>query len=84
MGCIFMYITLEDDGNPYHRVLGMEVIEEEIAKLNNVGDGAKLMRYLAMVGRADNLAQNPAMTDMSLRLLDKIDCLCDDKELEMR
>ncbi len=67
---IFMFITLTDDGNNYHKVLSNEVIMEEVDKLNKVGNGFELMKYLIMVGRCDNLAQNPKMTANSLKLLD--------------
>jgi hypothetical protein len=43
---------------------------EEVKKLNKVGNGFELMEYLIMVGRSDNLAQNPNMTADSLKLLD--------------
>ena len=42
------------------------------------------MKYLVMVGRADNMAQNPEMTRDSLHMLDKMDDMLDgksDKEL---
>lgn len=67
---MFMFITLNDDGNRYHKVLSHDVINEQIAKFNSVGDGRRLMEYLIMVGRADNLAQNPQMTGESLHLID--------------
>ena len=31
--------------------------------------GVILMRYLLMVGNADNMAQNPEMTEQSLKLI---------------
>ena len=69
---IFMFITLKPDGNKYHRVLTPELIEEQIEKYNAVGDGKTLLKQLIMVGRADNLAQNPKMTANALTLLDKM------------
>ncbi len=69
---IFMFITLHDDGNKFHHVLTPEYLNSEIAKLEKVGDGKTLMKYLVMVGIADNRAQNPKMTKNSLRLLDVI------------
>ena len=67
---MFMFLTLENDGNHYHRVLSNKVIDDQVNKFNNVGDGKRLMEYLIMVGRADNLAQNPQMTGESLHLID--------------
>ena len=70
---IFMFITLVDDGNRFHRVLSKELLHEYIGKYNEISDGKTLMKYLIMVGRADNLAQNPKMTKKSLELLDVFD-----------
>lgn len=67
---MFMFITLADDGNKYHNVLTNDLIQDEIDELNKVGNGCKLLEYLIMVGRSDNLAQNPEMTSASLTLLD--------------
>ena len=67
---IFMSIRLENDNNPYHHVLTDDYIREQICELNSVGNGEELLQYLIMVGRADNLAQNPKMTESSLKLLD--------------
>ena len=68
---VFMFLTLEDDGNKFHKKLTPLVADEMISKYNEVGDGEKLLNQLIMVGRADNLAQNPKMTKQSLELLDK-------------
>jgi len=67
---IFMFITLEDDGNKFHKVLTTDLIKNEIEDLNKVGNGELLMEYLLMIGRSDNLAQNPEMTANSFKLLD--------------
>ena len=67
---IFMFITLQDDGNPHHHALTEEYLKEIISNLDKTFDGIILMRYLLMVGRSDSLAQNPAMTKNSLHLLD--------------
>jgi len=75
---IFMFITEKYDGNPYHKVLSKELINEEISLLNSVGMGKKLMQYLVYVGRADNNAQNPDMTAKSLRVLDLIEKLLEE------
>ena len=75
---IFMFITENKTNNPYKRALTFKLIREEIADLNKVGDGRKLLRYLIMVGRSDSLAQNEKMTAGALRLLDKFDEMLDD------
>lgn len=67
---IFMFITLFDDGNKFHHVLTEDYLNEIIKKLDEVYDGKVLINYLIMIGRADNMAQNPKMTKESLRLLD--------------
>lgn len=67
---IFMFITLVDDGNRYHKVLTDELVKDCILRYNDFGDGEKLLGDLIMVGRADNKAQNPKLTKDSLRLLD--------------
>lgn len=72
---IFMFITLEDDGNKYHKVLTKNLICEEIENLNKFGNGEELLQYLIMVGRADNMAQNPEMTANSLHLLNTMETM---------
>jgi len=74
---IFMYIKDFKTKNPYWKELTDNLIKDEIEDLNSVGEGAKLMRWLVKVGRADNLAQNEKMTAQSLRMLDKIDTIID-------
>jgi len=69
---VFMFITLRDDGNKFHRVLSEKLIEDEIKELDEVGDGKQLLKDLILVGKADNLSQNPKMTKDSLELLDKM------------
>ena len=49
-----------------------KVIKSEIAKLNKIGDGRELFNYLLLVVRADNMAKNIALTQKSLKLIDKI------------
>ena len=68
-----MFIKSYETNNPYWRVLSKQLVEQEIEELNSVGNGNELMRWLVMVGRADNLAQNEKMTAESLKLLDKFD-----------
>ena len=76
---IFMFITLEEDGNPYHKVLSNKLINEKIAEYNKVGNGRQILEYLVKVGRADNKAQNPKMTKNSLLLLDKFDSMLENQ-----
>ena len=66
---IFMFISLTPTKNQFHKELTPQLIEEEIKDLNNVGDGSELLRQLILIGRADNKAQNPEMTQESLKLL---------------
>jgi len=74
---IFMFIKEEKTNNPYWKVLSPTLAKEEIEDLNSVGDGKKLLQYLIMIGRADNLAQNEKMTASSLKMLDKFDSILD-------
>lgn len=66
---VFMFLTLEDDGNKFHKVLTPLIVSEMVTKYNEVGGGEQLLNQLIMVGRSDNLAQNPKMTKNSLLLL---------------
>lgn len=77
---MFMFITEDDDLNPYHKVLSEKLIKDIIDELSQFGDGKKHMLYLIMIGRADNKAQNPDMTENSLRLLDKMEKMTKDIE----
>ena len=77
---IFMYIKDFPTTNPHWKTLSYDVIDDEISSLNTVGDGTKLMKYLIMVGRADNLAQNEKMTEESLAMLDKMDRMLEERE----
>ena len=70
---IFMFIRLEETSNSYWRKLDHKLIDQEVKELSEVGNGEKLMKHLVMVGRADNLAQNPKMTEYSLKMLDTFD-----------
>ena len=74
---IFMFIKDFPTTNPHWRQLTPNLIKDEIDDLNSVGDGYKLMQFLIMIGRADNLAQNEKMTKESLVMLDKIDKMLD-------
>ena len=68
---IFMFIKPYPTTNKHWRVLSKKLIFEEIQDLDEVGDGKQLLKFLVMIGRADNMAQNETMTDLSL--LDKFD-----------
>ena len=72
---IFMFITEDKNSNPHHKQLTEGLIKEKIEDLSGYGDGKKLMQYLIMIGRSDNLAQNPNMTEKSLKLLDKMESM---------
>jgi hypothetical protein len=77
---IFMFIKDFKTQNPYWKVLTEDLVKDEIEDLNQVGEGKTLMRWLVMVGRADNLSQNEKMTAESLRLLEKFDLILDKLE----
>lgn len=79
---IFMFIKKNQTNNPHWRQLDDSVVDEEVAKLDMVGDGEKLMRELVMVGRADSMAQNEKMTRESFELLDKFDTMLDSRANE--
>ena len=72
---IFMFIKDFKNSNPYWRYLDNKVVNEEISDLNSVGNGKELLKQLIMVGRSDNLAQNPQMTAEPLRMLEKFEKL---------
>lgn len=74
----FLSITEKEDGNKHHKVLSKELIKEMVDKFNLVGDGVALMKELVLVAKADNLAQNPKLTQNSLSLINKIDRLVEE------
>ena len=73
-----MFIKDFPTSNPYWKRLSVDVIKEEIADLNSVGDGKILMEDLILVGMSDNLAQNEKMTGDSLRMLLKMQTMLTD------
>ena len=77
-----MFITMNPDGNKYHKPLTYGLIDELVDDCSSVGNGREVLGQLIMVGRADNLAQNPEMTANSLKMLDKMQSMLtqDDKQ----
>lgn len=69
---IFMFITLQNDGNKFHHLLTQKLVDDYVGKFNEIGDGKKILTYLTMVGIADNKAQNPQMTAESLQTVQKM------------
>ncbi len=74
---MFMFITLEDDHNPHHRVLTQTYLQEVKSELNQNFDDQEMLKKLTMIGRADNMAQNPEMTQDSLLLIDTMEKMLD-------
>ena len=72
---IFMFIKDFPTTNPHWKQLTPELIKDKIIELNAYGNGKELLTYHVMVGRSDNLAQNPKMTGESLAMLDKFDAI---------
>jgi len=70
---IFMFIALNKTNNPHHRILSKELVVQEVQELNSVGDGKTLLKYLILMGRADNLSQNLNLTKNSLKMLEKME-----------
>ena len=65
---VFMSLTLEPTANQYKQMLTKDNLHLLIEHLDE-DKGVILMRYLLMVGNADNMAQNPEMTEQSLKLI---------------
>jgi len=78
---VFMFIRLEDNNNPYHHTLTQDYIRELISNLDKTFDGYTMMKYLLLVGRSDNLAQNPEMTSDSLHLLNVMTEMLQDQDI---
>lgn len=74
----FMHLNKENLNNPQTICLFVEDLLKEIDKLNKVGNGKSLFKYLLYIGRADNLAQNLELSKNSLELIDKIENLTQD------
>ena len=77
---VFLSLTLEDDGNKFHRVLTTEVLKEIVNRFNGFENKIQMTKMLAMVGRADNLAQNPKMTKESLHKVDVFEKMLENLE----
>ena len=75
---MFMFITLYDDGNKFHKVLTKKLVEDKINELNDIYNGKTMLKYLLMVGTADNKAQNPKMTKDSLILVETMKKMVDE------
>ena len=69
---MFMFITLKSE-DKYHRFLTKEYLNEVINDFNGYGNGLEILNYLIMIGRADNLSQNPEMTKDSLLLISEME-----------
>ena len=63
--------------NPFFRYMSPELIQEEAQGLDPLGNGGLLLKYLVMVSRADNLAQNEQETTESLTQLDTFESMID-------
>lgn len=68
----FINFTLEPPTNNYKQQLTKDSVNDLINELNINNNGLQMLNYLVMVAKADNMAQNPAMTQQSLRLLDEV------------
>ena len=55
--------------------LDNKFLDKQIEYFSKFGDGKKLMEYLIIVSRSDNLAQNPKMTSDSLKTLAEAEAL---------
>ena len=68
----FINFTLEPTTNKYKQQLTKDSVKNLINQLNINDNGLQMMDYLVMVAKADNLAQNPEMTQQSLRLIGEV------------
>lgn len=81
---IFMFIRLNNDGNKYHKLLTIDLIDDYVKKFSTIGDGIEIMKYLIMVGYSDSSAQNPAMTKPSFELLKKMEDVLEEYQNEKK
>lgn len=69
----FVSLRSHPTNSPFLRQLNFKVVKEIISDFNLIGDGINLTKYLALIGRADNKAQNEKMTVESLKLIDNFE-----------
>ena len=67
---IFINIKLTKTQDKHQQLLSNKLLNSYIKQYNKIGDGQQIMDYLIMIGRADNLAQNPEKTKEPLYMLD--------------
>mgnify|MGYP001025537734 CR=1 FL=1 len=70
---IFMGLRPYPTKSPFLRQLTFKVVKDEISDLDKVGDGLKLIKFMVLIGRSDNKAQNEQMTEESLKLIDNFE-----------
>lgn len=83
---VFMNLTLEPTTNPYKKMLTKDVLQDMVSELGD-DKGSVLLKYLIIVGRSDNRAQNPEMTMQALKLLDVMSNMLNeiyDKDLSIK
>ena len=77
----FMNFTLEIPTNKYKQLLTKESVDSLINELNIDNNGHIMLDFIIMIARADNLAQNPEMTQQSLKLIDEVKAILNSKEV---
>ena len=74
----FIPLTLDNSVEKHKQLLTKSHLIELVKRLSINNNGLQMMKYLVMVGRADNLAQNPVMTEQSLKLVDAVNDMLDE------
>lgn len=74
---IFMNLTITKDPNPHKEQITPQLVKNLLQEADGLGEASQIVRWLVMVGRADNLAQNPKMTKQSLDNLDYFESVLD-------
>jgi UTP:GlnB (protein PII) uridylyltransferase len=74
----FIPFTLDNSVDKHKELLTKAHVEELVKRLDINNNGLQMMKYLVMVGRSDNSAQNPNMTAQSLKLLDVTNGMLDE------
>ena len=77
----FMNFTLEIPTNRYKKLLTTESVDSLINELNIDNNAHIMLDFIIMIARADNLAQNPEMTQQSLKLIDEVKAILNSKEV---